>query len=67
MRSLISSIILVGGIVTFVVLYFTQAVELSAAGIGGICAGFYLFYLLLGLACNPLFSYLGHIDHGANF
>lgn len=66
-RSLISTIILFGGIITFVALYFTQQIELSPAGIGGICAGFYVFYLLLGLVCNPLFSYLGHIDHGSNF
>lgn len=66
-RSLISTIILIGGIVTFVLLYINLVIDVSIGGLIGICAGVYVFYLILALACNPLLAYLGHIEHGVNF
>jgi hypothetical protein len=66
-RSLISTIILFGGIITILALYFNYIIDVTPGGIAGICAGFYVFYLMLALICNPLFSYLNNIEHGINF
>lgn len=62
-----ATIILVVGIVTFVILYINGNIDVTEGGIIGICVGIYLFYLLLALACNPLFGYLGNINAGESF
>lgn len=66
-RSLISTIILFGGVITILALSLTNTIELTTGALIGICAGIYVFYLMLGLICNPLFSYLNNIEHGMNF
>lgn len=66
-RSLFSTIILFGGIITVLALYLTDNIEITYEALIGICVGIYVFYLMLGLICNPLFSYLNNIEHGMNF
>lgn len=66
-RSLIATLILIAGEGTILPLYFTGVIDIELGALIGICIGIYLFYLCLGLCCNPLLSYLGNVEHGANF
>ncbi len=66
-KSLIATFFLWVGIPLMVALALTKAINVSAGGLAGICIGFYAFYLILAMCCNPLFSYLNHIQHGARF
>ena len=53
-RSLIASLILIAGEGAILPLYFTNVIYLELGALIGICVGIYVFYLLLGLCCNPL-------------
>jgi len=66
-QPLFASIILFVGIPVIVALTLTGKIEISIGGLIGICAGIYALYLMVGLICNPLFSYLSNIEHGVNF
>ena len=66
-RSLTATFFLVAGEATFLSLYFTGVLDVDIGGLIGICVGVYVFYLMLALCCNPLFSYFNNVEHGSNF
>jgi hypothetical protein len=61
---LIATILLIIGEGTGLVLQFVTKVDLSSGALVGIYAGSYALYLLVGLVCNPLGSYLNNINAG---
>lgn len=63
-QSFVASILLVGGIVTGLVLFFFTDAGLSVGAVVGICVGSYAVYLLVACCFNTLGSYLGNIDRG---
>ena len=66
-RSLIATLILFSGIGTMMGLAFSGQIYISLGGLIGACVGIYIFYLMLALICNPLFSYFSNVEHGMNF
>lgn len=66
-QPLFATFVLVIGISVVVSLSVVGTIQISVGGLVGICVGIYLLYLLIGFICNPLFSYLDNIEHGANF
>lgn len=50
-----------------IALFLVGVIDVEVGELIGICVGIYVFYLMLGLICNTLLSYLSNIEHGANF
>lgn len=55
------------GVPVIVVLSIQRTIQLTPGALGGICAGIYIFYLILAMCCNSLLTYLNQIEHGARF
>ena len=66
-KSLIATLFVWIGVPVIAVCATQRVIDLSSGAIIGICVGFYLFYLLLSMCCNPLFKYLSNIQHGNKF
>jgi hypothetical protein len=59
--------VLIGGIVAPLVIYFKQPGDLTQGATIGICVGSYVLYLLIACICNDLNQYLSNITEGGRF
>lgn len=60
-RSLFATLIFLIGVPLMIALTFTDVIQVSEGALIGICVAIYVFYLILGFCCNPLFQYLSQM------
>ena len=65
--SLIATILLAAGLTVGSVLYATKPGTLTVGEFVAIIVSSYILYLIIACACNDLYSYLSHVDHGLQF
>lgn len=57
-KALIGTFFIWFGVPVIIVCTVQNVFDLTPGAVGAICGGIYLFYLILSMCCNPLFSYL---------